>query len=131
MTSIPNSHRDLLERPILVSLATVQPDGQPQVTPVWADLHDGHVRINTAAGRQKHRNLLTRKQATVMAVDPDNGQRYIEIRGEVAGISEADGDAVIDKLAKDYLGAENYPYRRADEQRVTFLIKPTRVLVGG
>ena len=131
MTSIPDSHRDLLERPIVVSLATVQPDGQPQVTPVWADLHDGHVRINTAAGRQKHKNLLDRKQATIMAVDPDNGQRYIEIRGEVATASEEDGDAVIDKLAKDYLGAETYPYRTASEQRVTFLIKPTRVLVSG
>jgi PPOX class probable F420-dependent enzyme len=131
MTSIPDSHRDLLERPILVSLATVQPDGQPQVTPVWADLHDGHVRVNTAAGRQKHKNLLDRKQATVMAVDPDNGQRYIEIRGEVSRVTEEDGDAVIDKLAKDYLGAESYPYRNSAETRVTFLIKPTRVLVSG
>ena len=131
MSSIPESHVDLLERPILVSLATVQPDGQPQVTPVWADLHNGYVRINTAAGRQKHRNLLERSQATVMVVDPDNGQRYIEIRGEVADCSEEDGDEVIDKLARDYLGTETYPYRTASEQRVTFLIKPKRVLVSG
>ncbi|HVL24161.1 MAG TPA: PPOX class F420-dependent oxidoreductase [Thermomicrobiales bacterium] len=131
MTSIPDSHRDLLERPIVVSLATVQPDGQPQVTPVWADLHDGHVRLNTAAGRQKHKNLVDRKWATVMAVDPDNDQRYIEIRGEVSRVSEEDGDAVIDKLANDYLGAESYPFRNPAETRVTFHIKPTRVLVSG
>ncbi|MCV5275419.1 pyridoxamine 5'-phosphate oxidase family protein, partial [Escherichia coli] len=66
MDTIPESHRDLLERPILAVLATVQPDGQPQVTPVWADLHEGCVRINTAAGRQKHKNLLARPQATVL-----------------------------------------------------------------
>jgi PPOX class probable F420-dependent enzyme len=129
MSSIPESHRDLLERPILVSLATVQPDGQPQVTPVWADLHDGQVRINTAAGRQKHKNLLDRKQATVMAVDPDNDQRYIEIRGEVTDVSEATGNDVIDQLARDYLGTDSYPYYVEGEQRVTFLIRPTRVLV--
>lgn len=129
MSSIPDSHRDLFERPILVSLATVQPDGQPQVTPVWADLHNGHVRINTAAGRQKHKNLLLRRQVTVMAVDPDNGQRYIEVRGEVADVSETTGNDVIDKLARDYLGTESYPYYVDGEQRVTFLIKPTRVLV--
>ena len=131
MSSIPESHRDLLERPILASLATVQPDGQPQVTPVWADIADGCVRINTAAGRQKHRNLLARPQATVLVMDPDDGQRYIEIRGEVADVSEETGDAVIDKLAGDYLGAETYPYRTASEQRVTFLIRPTRVVTGG
>lgn len=131
MSSIPESHRDLLERPIIASLATVQPDGQPQVTPVWADIHNGCVRINTAAGRQKHKNLLDRRQATVMVVDPENDQRYIEVRGEVADVSEQTGDAVIDKLANDYLGTETYPYRTATEQRVTFLIRPTRVLVGG
>jgi PPOX class probable F420-dependent enzyme len=129
MSSIPESHRDLLERPVLVSLATVQPDGQPQVTPVWADLHDGYVRINTAAGRQKYQNLLDRKLVTVLAVDPDNGQRYIEVRGEVSGVSETTGNEVIDKLARDYLGTESYPYYVEGEQRVTFLIKPTRVLV--
>ncbi len=131
MPSIPESHRDLLERPILATLATIQPDGQPQVTPVWADLHDGYVRVNTAAGRPKHRNLIERRRATVMVMDPDNGQRYIEIRGEVASWSEEDGDAVIDKLARDYLGTETYPYRIEGQQRVTFLIRPTRVLVRG
>ncbi len=52
---IPDAYQDLFDRPIIVSLATVQPDGQPQVTPVWADYVDGHVRVNTAAGRQNTR----------------------------------------------------------------------------
>lgn len=129
--TIPESHADLLERPILFSLATVQPNGQPQVTPVWADLVDGKVRVNTAAGRQKHKNLLARPQATILVVDPENGQRFIEIRGKVVDSTEVGGDGVIDALANKYLGVETYPWRNPAETRVTFLIEPTRVVVSG
>ena len=129
--TFPESHVDLLERPILFSLATVQPNGQPQVTPVWADVVDGKVRVNTAAGRQKHKNLLARPQATILVVDPDNGQRFIEIRGKVVDSTEIGGDGVIDTLASKYLGVDTYPYRNPAETRVTFLIEPTRVVVSG
>lgn len=131
VTTIPDSYRDLLDRPIIVSLATVQPDGQPQVTPVWADYVDGHVRVNTAAGRQKHRNMLERPQVTVLSVDPENVQRFIEIRGRVAEATEEGADAVIDKLAHDYLGVDSYPYRTPAETRVTFLIEPVHVVANG
>lgn len=131
MTSVPDSHRDLLDRPIVISLATVQPDGQPQVTPVWADYVDGHVRINTAAGRQKYMNLTERPRATVLVVDPDNGQRYIEIRGRVASFTEEGADDDIDSLAKSYLGVDSYPFRNPAETRVTFLIEPEHVVTQG
>jgi len=120
-----------LDRPILFSLATLQPNGQPQVTPVWADVVDGMVRVNTAAGRQKHTNLLARPQATILVVDPDNGQRFIEIRGKVVDSTETGADGVIDTLANKYLGVDTYPYRNPAETRVTFLIEPTRVVVSG
>ena len=131
MIRIPDGYQDLFARPIIVSLATVQPDGQPQVTPVWADYVDGHVRVNTAAGRQKHRNLIERPQATILAVDPDNGQRYVEVRGRVADVSEETGVAVIDKLAHDYMGVDVYPWHTPEETRVTFLIEPVRVVTSG
>jgi PPOX class probable F420-dependent enzyme len=131
VTKIPASHIDLLERPILVSLATVQPNGQPQVTPVWADVEDGLVRVNTAAGRRKYKNLVDRPQATILAVDPENAFRFLEIRGKVARVSEETGVEVIDKLAKDYTGAEVYPGHTPDETRVTFYIEPTRVIANG
>ncbi len=131
MATIPESHRDLFDRPIVVSLATVQPDGQPQVTPVWADYVDGRVRINTAAGRQKHTNLLERPQVTVLAVDPDNDQRYIEVRGRVGEVTEDGADEVIDKLARDYMGVDSYPFHTPEETRVTFLIDPVHVVTSG
>lgn len=128
MLSIPESHVDLLVRPVVVALATVQQDGQPHVTPVWADLKNGYIRINTAAGRQKWTNLLSRPQVTVLAIDPTDPYRWMEIRGKVASHTEEGADEVINLLAKKYLGVDVYPGHTPDETRVTFLIEPTRVI---
>jgi PPOX class probable F420-dependent enzyme len=123
-----NDVRELLERPVLYALATVNPNGSVQVNPVWGDLHEGMIRINTAAGRQKHKNLAERGETvTVMVQDPDNDQRYVEIRGRVADMRERDGDEVIDLLARKYLGTDTYPHRNDVDTRVTVLIEPTRV----
>ena len=131
MSKIPDSHVDLFDRPILAMLATVQPDGQPQVTPVWADVENGLIRVNTAAGRRKYKNLVDRPQATVLVVDPENPFRFAEVRGKVSSYTDETGIEVIDKLAKDYLDADVYPGHTPDETRVTFYIKPTRVVVNG
>lgn len=128
MALIPDAYTDLFDRPILVVLATVQPDGQPQVTPVWGDYADGHIRINTAAGRQKYRNLKERSQVTVLVVDPDNGQRYIEVRGRVAQVIE-DEPTLINKLSHDYDGTD-FPIPEG-QRRVTVLIEPVKVLANG
>ena len=124
MVEIPAKYKDLLERPIVVSLATVLPDGRPQVTPVWCDLHDGRIRINTAKGRRKHRDMVERPQVTVMALDPENPFRYLEVRGRVVEITEEGADALIDLLAKQYLGVDVYPNHNPDETRITCTIEP-------
>lgn len=126
MAQIPSEFDDLFEKPILYALATVMPDGQPQVTPLWGDLSNGQVRINTAEGRQKDKNLKERPQATVMLVDPENPQRWIEVRGSVTGTTNG-ADAHIDSLAKKYLGVDSYPYRNPAETRITYVINPTKV----
>lgn len=131
MVEIPESHADLLEKPVIVSMATVQSNGQPQVTPVWADLEGGYVRINTVEGRQKHKNIVERPEVTVMAVDPENPFRYIEIRGKVARIESEGAIAHIDKLAKEYTGADEYPFKNPSETRVIAYLEPSRVHVGG
>jgi PPOX class probable F420-dependent enzyme len=126
MAQIPSEFDDLFAKPILFALATVMSDGQPQVTPVWGDIVNGQPRINTAVGRQKDKNLKERPQATVMLVDPENPQRWIEVRGTVTGTTEG-ADAHIDSLAKKYLGVDSYPYRNPAETRITFSITPTKV----
>ena len=131
MATIPEEYRDLLEGPVVVSLATVLADGQPQVHPVWADFDGQHVRLNTGAGRAKHRNMEERPQVTVLAVDPQNQFRWIEVRGKVVKTDLDGADAHIDKLAKDYLGVDVYPGHRDDEDRIIAYVEPTRVIASG
>ena len=87
------------------------PDGQPQVTPVWGLLENGNLKINTAIGRQKDKNMRERPQATVLLVDPENGQNWIEVRCRVANRTTDGADAEIDALAKKYLNQDTYPWR--------------------
>lgn len=136
-TAVPDSHRDLLDRPIVVALVTLMPDGQPQATPVWCDYDGTHVIINTARGRQKDRNMKARARVTVLSIDPDDPYRWLEVRGEVEDVTEQGGVETINRLAKKYRGVDQYyggvtPIERRElETRVNFLIKPTRVLTGG
>ena len=127
MNEIPQSYRDLLDRPIVVSLATLMGDGSPQVQPVWCSFDGTHVLINTARGRQKWRNMSRRRAVTVLAIDPDNDSRWLEVRGTVAAETEAGADDHIDELARLYLGVDEYPFRQEGEVRVIFRIAPQRV----
>jgi PPOX class probable F420-dependent enzyme len=127
VNTIPEKYRDLLERPIVVSLATLLADGTPQVQPVWCGFDGTHVLINTEKGRQKYRNLSRRGRATILVVDPDDDTRWLEIRGRVVGEAEEGADAHIDALARRYLGVEKYPWHAPGDVRVIFRIAPERV----
>jgi PPOX class probable F420-dependent enzyme len=119
---IPESHRDLLESKALAHLATLMPDGSPQTTPVWCDFDGTHVRVNSARGRRKDRNMRRDPRVALSLCDPGNPYRYLEIRGHVAHITEEGADAHIDQLAKAYLGVDTYPYRQEGEVRVIYMI---------
>lgn len=131
MATIPEGYRDLLDGPVTVSLATILPDGQPQVTPVWADFDGTYIRVNTAEGRQKHKDMVARPQVTVMAIDPANPYRYLEVRGTVARITDEGAAEHIDALAKQYLGVDRYPYHNPAETRVICYIEPKKVHAQG
>lgn len=126
MATIPATHEDLFktETKAFAMLATVQPDGTPQVTPVWFDLNGGNVRINTAKGRVKARNMKQSSAVAIAIMDPANPYRYIQVRGKVAVVTEEGADAHIDSLAMKYLGQEKYPFRQPGEERVIFEIEP-------
>src|ERR1700688_2951826 len=130
--SIPEKFLDLLttKKP-LASIATIMPDGTPQVTPVWFDYTNGKIRINTARGRVKARNMKVGAKVALAIIDPDNPYRYVGIRGPVVAETENGADAHIDSLAKKYLGQEKYPFRHPGEKRVTYEIEPTSVQVNG
>lgn len=115
---------DLFDKKALASMATLMPDGQPQVTPVWCDFDGSNVLVNTAVGRVKDLNLQRDGRVTLAIIDPDNPYRYLEIRGNVVDRTVSGADAHIDRLAKKYLGVDSYPYRRSGEVRVLYRIKP-------
>ena len=130
-TAIPSSHADLFQKKSFASLATLMPDGKPQVTPVWVEYDGHHVIINTAEGRQKDKNLQRDKRVALSLMDPDNPYRYIEVRGKVVERTLNGADANIDALAKKYLGKDKYPFRQPNEVRVIYKIEPQHATTMG
>jgi len=121
------AYRDLFDKKAFAHLATVGADGVPQSTPVWCDFDGTHIRINTARGRVKDRNLQRNPRVAVSVLDPDNPYRYVQVRGRVTEMTEQGADAHIDGLAKKYLGQDRYPYRQPGEVRVTVKILPEKI----
>ncbi len=128
---IPDSHRDLLQKKAFANVATVNADGTPQVTPVWFDAEGDQLRINTARGRVKDKNLRRNPVVALTVMDPDNPYRYVQVKGRVTEVTETGADAHIDALAKKYTGADKYGNRRPGEVRVIFKIRPERVQTMG
>ena len=127
MTDIPSGFKDLLEKKAFASLATVNADGTPQVTPVWVDYDGTHVRFNTARGRVKDKNLQRNPRIALSIQDPDNPYRYLQIRGRVVEVTEKGADDHIDALAKKYTGQERYAHRRPGEVRITVKVLPEKI----
>lgn len=125
MAEIPAAFQDLMTNPkAFAHLATIMKDGSPQVTPVWFDFHDGKVRVNTAKGRVKARNMQQGSRVALSILDPDNAYRYLQIRGVVASVTDEPGTAHIDSLAKKYLGKDKYPWMQPGDVRVVYEIEP-------
>ena len=129
MDRIPDSHKDLLQDDArsLAYLATVMPDGTPQVTPLWFDSDGSHILINTAKGRVKDRNMRLRPQVAIVIQDRHIDTRYIQIRGRVAEITEEGALEHIDRLSMKYKKTHWTP--TAGQTRVTYKILPESVFV--
>ena len=131
MAAIPAEYLDLLQqKTTFANLATIMPNGTPQVTPVWFDYTNGRIRINSKKGRVKTRNMQEGAPVALSILDPDT-YRYIQIRGRVERVTEEGASAHINSLAKKYLGKDKYPWAQPGDVRVTFEIEPTAVQVLG
>ena len=132
MVEIPAAYLDLLQqKTTFANLATIMPDGSPQVTPVWFDYTNGKIRVNSAKGRVKARNMREGAPVALSILDPENPYRYIQIRGRVDHVTEEGASAHIDSLAKKYLGKDKYPFAQPGEVRVLFEIEPAAVQYSG
>jgi len=105
---IPESHQDLLadETRALAFLATVMPDGSPQVTPVWCNVEEGELWINSARGRVKDRNMRARPHVALCISDPNDPHRHLQIRGRVVEITEEGAEEHIHRLSRKYTGQD-------------------------
>src|SRR2546427_10008500 len=126
--TIPPEFLDLVTtKKAFANLATVMPNGSPQVTPVWFNFDGKYIRVNSARGRVKDKNMRREPRVALSILDPDNPYRYLAIRGRVVKITEEGAVEHSNGLAKKYRGRETYRHRHPDEVRVMYVIEPRRV----
>ncbi len=124
---IPEKFTDLFEKKAFGSLATLMPDGSPQVTPVWVGYDGTHVLVDSAKGRVKDENMRNDSRVAIAIRDPDNPYRYLQVQGRVVEITQEGADELIDQFAQRYLGKEKYPFRQPGEVRVLYKILPEAI----
>jgi PPOX class probable F420-dependent enzyme len=124
MVEIPQSHRDLLDAPF-ATLATIGPDGRPQLTVVWFLFEDGAVTVSLNTTRKKVRNLLSNPACTILILDLANPLRYLELRGD-ARLLPDDDYVYADRLGVKY-GADIRTFDPPDETRVQLILDAVRV----
>lgn len=129
MTSLTQRDREIFDGKNLGHLVTLMPDGSPHASPVWVDVEDELILVNSSEGRVKTNNVKRDPRVAISIVDdaePYGG--VVLVRGFVKEVTTDGADAHIDKLAKKYLGKDEYPWRSPSEQRVIFKIVPEQVV---
>jgi PPOX class probable F420-dependent enzyme len=129
MTTLTQRDKEIFEGKNLAHLVTLMPDGSPQASPVWVNLEEEMILINSSEGRVKTNNVRRDPRVAISIVDdnkPYGG--VVMVRGVVKEVTTDGADAHIDSLARKYLGKDKYPWRQPDEQRVIFKIVPDQVV---
>jgi PPOX class probable F420-dependent enzyme len=124
MTSIPESHQDLLQGQV-ATLATIGTDGRPQLSEVWFLADDDGVAISLNTSRQKTKNLVRRPACTLFILDLANPYRYLELRGD-AELSPDDDYAFADRVGAKY-GSDLREHDGLEDKRVVVRVRPVRV----
>lgn len=130
MATLSDEVRSILDKKTFAHVATLMPDGSPQVSPVWVDYDGDLVIFNTAKGRQKSNNLERDPRIAISATDPENPYQPVLIRGKVVEITESGAEEHTDKLAKKYLDEDKYPFGQPGEERVIVKVEPESISVG-
>ena len=119
----------LFQQKNLIFVSTINLDGSPQLTPVWGDYDNGYVLVNTAEGRLKHKNVLRDPRVAISVVDHSNPLNMTTIKGKVIEIIPDYDYVHANKLTKQYMGIDEYPFKRDGEKRIIFKIKPVKIFV--
>ena len=124
--TLPPTVKKVLQDKAYGHIITFNADGKPQVTMVWIDTEGDEVLFNTAEGRLKPKNLRRDPRVIISVQDRNDPQSYMVFHGK-ANVTEAGADPHIDKLAKRFLGADKYPFRRPGEKRLVVRVKVDRI----
>ena len=122
--------KSLLDSKVFIVVGTVQPDGSPQMSPVWVKRDGEQLLFSTTADRRKKLNLDRDPRVTVVVMDPEQPYEYAEIRG-TAELTTTAGQSLIDDLSLKYTGkkyAEFNPESSQDAERVVVRITPRKVV---
>jgi PPOX class probable F420-dependent enzyme len=126
MASLTDAQQQFLDNPYVGVVTTLREDGSPHSTIVWVEQADGEVSFNTASGRAKERHLEGDQRFALLVVDPQNAYQWIAFSG-TAELTRDDADAQIDRLAKKYLGQDEYPWRKPEEERIKVRLRFDKV----
>lgn len=128
---LPADLRALLELPSVCYLATLMPDGSPQLTQTWVDTDGSRILINTVRGHQKVRNIERDPRVAVTISDPGAPARYFQIRGRVLSITEDGAAEHIEKLSHRYLGRPYPAFGGSAQVRLLLTIEPESITTPG
>jgi PPOX class probable F420-dependent enzyme len=120
---LSDKQREFFEQPFSGVVTTLRSDGSPHTTVVWVDVDDEAVIFNTVVGRAKERHLRRDPRASLIVIDPQDAYRWVSVSGR-AELTTDGADEEIDKLAKKYLGEDEYPWRNPQDQRINVRIHP-------
>ena len=126
-TPLPTELLDLLRRPSPCFIATVMPDGSPQLTQTWVTTDGEHVVVNVVDGLQKARNIARDPRVAVNIVDPDDASRHYAVRGRVIASTTEGGAESIDEISQKYLGMPYPNFRGVPETRRVVTIEADSV----
>jgi PPOX class probable F420-dependent enzyme len=130
MASLTPAQQQFLDNPFVGVVTTLRSDGSPHSTVVWVEQQDGEVSFNTATGRAKERHIANDPRVSLIVVDPQNAYQWVAVTG-TAELTTDDADPQIDRLAKKYLGVDEYPMRNAQEERLKVRIRADKVDASG
>jgi PPOX class probable F420-dependent enzyme len=130
MAELDQKQTQFLEQPFVGVATTLRKDGSPHSTVVWVDVDSGNLSFNTAVGRAKERHIRENPKVALTVVDPQDAYKWVSVSGD-AELTTEGADPQIDRLAKKYLGKDEYPWRNPAEQRITVRITPATVDTSG
>lgn len=128
-TALPDTLQTLIDGPAFATVATVQPDGSPQLSVVWVK-RDGHdILFSTLEGRRKHLNIVRDPRVTLLVNPADAPYTYGEVRGTATFTTEG-GWELIDELSRKYTGQgyDEFGHDEEGDVRIVVRISPRKVV---